>query len=178
MLEASRVNTAMSKVISSLSWKDVPPLTDEDLLATLAGGFVEVDSCVVLKGEIPHLSQSKGDVLQHRSSHLDLDRTHYECFVNHVHLEPERDARTSILACLAYAGRLAQLLESSPFTGPFLIIVSSSLESFEPAVRFHKIRGREMPWLTQDLEVYSGSAILAITSSALAQELSASVGFC
>jgi hypothetical protein len=158
MLANARLNTAMLDRLAHTPVTLVLPLQDETLADYLARGVTENDECIILSA----LAESCSPY----DPGLFFDRTGYECFVNHVHIEHQPHAPDELREAFSYAQRLAGLLNTVP--GPFMIIISQHTATSETAVRFHKIRPDE-GWLADDLEGYADEAILAIASADLAR---------
>ena len=115
----------------------------QKLLALLNAGFVEMDQCVflrVLKNEAPVKS-------------IDFpNRTAYECFVNHVHIEDylENGGLPPLKMLgrgIALARELKDRLSRLHGTRQFRIIVASPGPTC--TVRFHTIRPDE-EWVDKD----------------------------
>ena len=124
---------------------------DSELLLDKGRGevpaLVLVDGCVFLAQEY---ERTKGANLQQF-----LDRTGYECFVNHVHFSVGR-AKRALSGVFEYAAGLRSALFSLG-EGRFEIIISVSRGT--STVRFHKCRPGES-WLGDDLEKYKYESIL------------------
>jgi hypothetical protein len=89
------------------------------------------------------------------------DRTGYECFVNHVHIDDYvSDASPPALAALgvAFAERLCDALTAHG--GKFAVIVSSDDTSC--SVRFHRLRDGEQR-VADNLESYRDEGVLVIS---------------
>ena len=122
---------------------DDPRALPQKLLALLTGGFAEEDECVFL-------SLLKQGVPVHR---MDFpNRTAYECFVNHVHVEdylengglpPLEMLGRGIALARELKARLSQLHGGRHFR----IIVA--FQGTTCTVRFHTIRADE-EWVDKD----------------------------
>ncbi len=158
MFGNARLNTAMLDRLAHTPVTLVLPLQDETLAGYLAQGVTENDECILLA--------ALAETCRPYDPALFFDRTGYECFVNHVHIEHGPDSPDELREAFSYAQRLAGLLNA--VQGPFMIIISQHTATSEATVRFHKIRPDE-GWLADDLEGYADEAILAIVSSDLAR---------
>jgi len=113
-------------------------------------GFVRAEGCTFFK----RLYNSSV------SGRLSLysDRTGYECFVNHVHIDSyvEADEDNSSMHLLDHGVSLCLLLkeklEESYPREPFRLILA--FENQDCSLRFHKIRPNEN-WIDDNLENYS-----------------------
>lgn len=130
------------------------------LLGIVHSGFTRVDGCVIL---------AERSNLTGNATLKDFpDRTGYECFVNHLHVEDylAEDASITQPMLLGQGLALTYLLkeELSVFSAGenFRIIVSSDESSC--SVRFHQIREGE-EWLSRDLNSYTHEAILFLDTS-------------
>ena len=112
--------------------------------------FVTVGDSVLLKDEY--------NGAQHTKPTDFPDRTGYECFVNHIHLQFD-GSRESLLSCLKYAVALQRQLARLPIHRRFQVIVALSEQGC--TVRFHEVRPSEN-WVAEDLEGYSHEAVLLL----------------
>jgi hypothetical protein len=120
-------------------------------------GFCEMDDCVFFArfaNRVKTASQSDFP-----------DRTGYECFVNHVHVDDYLEAGAAsapLLATIgvAFARRLAEMLSAR--NGGFVVIVGS--DDLSSSVRFHRARNGES-WLSDDLESYRDEAIAVLETA-------------
>lgn len=121
---------------------DDPKALPQKLVKLLEEGFVEEDECVFLarlRQEAP-------------VQRLDFaDRTGYECFVNHVHLEDYLEngglPPLELLGRgIAFARELLQRLSRLHGTKEFRVIVAS--DGHTSTVRFHTIRS-DQQWVSK-----------------------------
>jgi hypothetical protein len=131
---------------------DDPRALPERLLTLLNEGFVEEEQCVFL-GPLKQAAQVQ---------RLDFpDRTGYECFVNHVHVEEYLGngglPPLELLGCgIALARELKERLSRLHGTKRFRIIIASDGSSC--TVRFHTVRPDE-EWVAKDLNGSKEEAI-------------------
>jgi hypothetical protein len=135
---------------------DDPKALPQKLVALLGGGFVEADGCVFFA----ELKQKAGYLKAETFS----DRTGYECFVNHVHLEDYLEngnlaALVMLGRGLAFAAQLKDRLATLPGKRHFRVIVSFNGSSC--TVRFHAIRADE-EWVDKDLDAYKEEAVAVL----------------
>ena len=119
---------------------DDPKALPQKLVALLEKGFVEEDDCVFFSG-----LKSESEVQRLNFP----DRTAYECFVNHIHVEDYLEngglPPLELLGRgMAFASELAGSLRRLHGTRHFRIIVASD-GGTSCTVRFHTIR-REEEW--------------------------------
>jgi hypothetical protein len=93
-----------------------------------------------------------------------IDRTGSECFYNKLFIEQYTPSTDPVFICsmgVAFARKLAQLLEQT-YGVDFKVILSFDIDNLSDChIRFHKIRANE-EWLVEDLEQYKTNAILII----------------
>jgi hypothetical protein len=134
---------------------DDPKALPQKLLALLNGGFAEEDQCIflsLLKKEAP-------------VKRLDFpDRTAYECFVNHIHVEdylengglpPLEMVGRGIALARELKVRLARLHGGKHFR---IIVASDGLTC---TVRFHTVRPDE-EWIDKNANGHRGEAIAVL----------------
>jgi hypothetical protein len=127
----------------------------ESKLARIAdGGIVSVDNSFLLR----ELANVKTNATQENFP----DKTGYECFINHVHIEDYVIEHFSTQAAIFAASVLRRWI-AEKFNGHLVAIISSDEES--TTVRFHHKRSNEF-WLAHDLDGYE-QAVLEISSSDL-----------
>jgi hypothetical protein len=139
---------------------DDPKALPEKLLGLLNAGFVEVDECVFLS-----LLKKAAQVKR-----LDFpNRTAYECFVNHIHIEdylengglpPLEMAGRGIALARELKARLSQLHSARQFR----IIVA--FPGTTCTVRFHTIRADE-EWVDKDAAGPDSEALAVLETQEL-----------
>jgi len=127
---------------------DDPKALPQKLLAVLNAGFVEKDQCVFL-------AQLKKSVQVQRPDFS--NRTGYECFVNHLHMEDYLEngglpPLETLGRGLAFAQELKERLSALGGLRHFRIIVACNGSTC--TVRFHTLRHDE-EWLDQDVDTLS-----------------------
>ena len=155
-MKKNRRMGALCNDVKSKSLDD-PKSLNRKLAELLDSGFTRADGCVL------HAAQEK---LRGNATLEDFpDRTGYECFVNHIHVEDYLDG-SDIFGQVARLGQgiafgynLKEKLSSFSANESFRVIVSSDESSC--SVRFHVIRNGE-EWLSSDLDSYENEAILVI----------------
>src|SRR5262249_56664019 len=98
------------------------------------------------------------------------DRTGYECFVNHIHID-DYVSEDIVNQSIGYASKVLHKWNDEKFDGELISIISVSKKNEcsrrdEATVRFH-YRRRNESWLASDLDG-TEEAILEISSSDLA----------
>jgi hypothetical protein len=137
---------------------DDPKSLPQKLWAILNAGFAEEEGCVFLAA----LKHKKEAASMRR---LDFpDRTGYECFVNHLHLDDylENGSLAPLVMLgrgLAFAQELKERLVGLGGGRHFRVIVASDRESC--TVRFHTIRPDE-EWSAKDLNGYKDEAVAVL----------------
>jgi hypothetical protein len=130
-----------------------------DLRKLLEYDFVEEEGCIFLRNL--YNSSVAGQLSFYP------DRTGYECFVNHIHIDSyvkvdQKDLVMSLLnQGILYSFQLKNKLSNFYSYESFRIIVS--FKNQECTVRFHKVRPNE-EWLDENLEKYS-EALMVIDSN-------------
>jgi len=147
-----KLNSIMSELLAQRHHRDLH--LNQRLSQYLTEGVVERRGFVLLKAEM----NSAGAY----NPRPHFDETGYECLVNHIHIDPKKPDDTSQLdQGLTYADRLAEVLQTSGYRGPFRIILSYGLEDKVCTVRFHRVREGQS-WLSDNLEGYKMEGILVI----------------
>jgi hypothetical protein len=140
---------------------DDPKALPQKLLALVNEGFIEQEDCIFLA------RLRKASEVQR----LDFpDRTGYECFVNHVHIEDYLEngglPPLELLGRgMAFAGELAARLRQLRGTKHFRIIVASD-GGASCTVRFHTIRHEE-EWIGKNLSGFKEEAIAVVETQEL-----------
>lgn len=148
-MRARLADTEVSDLIQSLQ-------LSESLRNLLVSQIVEFEGCFFLE---PLLKLSPNATLLHFP-----DRTGFECFVNHIHVEDYLDrnggtdptSNLQLASGIRFARELKEKLDEYRSQGRFRIIVTSDDETC--IVRFHKVRENET-WLSEDLEQYREEAV-------------------
>ena len=115
------------------------------LRKVLEQGLLRKDSCLLLR--------SLASLVAANAASRFSDRTGYECFVNHIHLEDYLNGDQCILLAqaLAFGRELARVITQDHVAEPVLYIVAAN--DGEINVRFHILRAGES-WLADNLEGY------------------------
>jgi hypothetical protein len=127
---------------------DVP----EWLQALLSAGLLERDGCLFLAAAAPPLGASVPEQMH--------DRTGWETFINHFHVDPTDDTFADLAVAAAAALELVRQIEQLNPPRSARVIVSRNLQGEFPnsTVRFHRLRPGET-WLAADLEGYRNEAV-------------------
>ena|SRR5215472_3485164 len=130
---------------------------DRRLLRLIEPGFILSNGALLLKSQAKLAKVKRGAF---------PDRTGFECFVNHTHIEDQlqgsRPTQEHLLEQgLGFASTLFGRLSSSFPDTPVSVILSHSDSGC--VVRFHIIREGEK-WLADDLEGYGGEAIFVVST--------------
>jgi len=142
---------------------DCPEQLSRRLVELLDSGFTRVDRCVFLKAQEKLRGNGKLEDFP--------DRTGYECFVNHIHVEDYLDQSDNVSQLVrlgqgvAFAYQMKEGLSSFSANENFRLIVSS--DELSCSVRFHVIRNAE-EWLSSDINSYEHEAILVLDTCASA----------
>ena len=117
--------------------------------------FTRSGDCIVFSGQ-PHLSRNDFP-----------DRSGYECFANHIHIEDfvsESSPENLVDQSFALATSLNQRLREFAPDASFRFIIAASGGGC--TLRFHVVRAGEQ-WEKEDLESYGEEAIAVIESDEL-----------
>jgi hypothetical protein len=121
-----------------------------------SGGFVAREGCFFLEA----LYEQRGNAAQA----MFQDRTGYECFVNHFHIDG-LSKNLCVLSALAAAYAIERKWRASPFSDSSLRhIVSCDDEIASCVYRCHVVRTGEA-WLADDLDAYSNLVLTAVSCS-------------
>jgi hypothetical protein len=122
------------------------------LTAILQSGFLERNGCIVLR--------ALAGTAEYSSSPFFPDKTCFECFINHEHIDPVpgQDGLLPLRIGLDYGRQIARLLQAAGYRLRFRIILSFDLEQKICTIRFHTRRPNE-DWLDGDLDAYKEEAI-------------------
>lgn len=145
-----RVNSPFVNLLRPLR-SGAEEMIDSKLAAIADAGIIAVEDGFLLQA----LASAKTNATKENFP----DKTGYECFINHVHIE---DYVTDNLATHAwlFAARTLKKWIDEKFNGQLVAIISSDEES--TTVRFHHKRPNEF-WLAHDLDGYE-QAVLEISS--------------
>ena len=119
------------------------------------GGFTHVDDCVVFSGQPDNRSDFP-------------DRTGYECFANHIHVDDlvlECSPETLVEQAIALAEFLNHRLRTVAPNSTFRFIISMH-DDGGCTLRFHTVRSGE-DWVSDNLEQYTEEAVAVIESTDL-----------
>ena len=140
---------------------DGAPLPSADALSdafaqTLRDGISIVDDCLLLgkSDAVPRLNAVRGAV---------MDKTGYECFVNHVHTEQRGEAAAVLGQVVAFCTHMsAEAIRIAPNRSLRFVI---SKNGKDWAVHFHTLSHES--WVSNDLEGYTEEAVLVLDSTEL-----------
>ena len=139
---------------------DDPKALPQKLLALLNGGFIETEQCIFL-------ALLKKDAPVNR---LDFpDRTGYECFVNHIHVEDYLEngglpPLEMVGRGIALARELKERLSRQHGSKHFRIIVAFNGSTC--TVRFHTARPDE-EWIDKSVDGHSDEAVAILETREL-----------
>jgi len=112
------------------------------LFAILTLGNVEQNACVFLTAMLEKCKSVR---------HGDFpDKTGYECFVNHIHIDDFTDTDMLQIA-IAFLTRVSEMLKIEYSNYDFRGLIS--LDESSATIRIHRTRAGE-EWLSNDLEGY------------------------
>jgi hypothetical protein len=125
-----------------------------DAVATNIPELELFEDCVLLRNDFERNRHVKISDL--------LDKTGFECFINHIHL-PFRSTTESLVSCLAHAVSIEKALIPLAQNRRFRVIVGISVDDSSSerncTIRFHQIRSGE-GWVADNLEGYESDAVL------------------
>jgi hypothetical protein len=132
---------------------DVP----DELAQILGDGIRVVDDCLVVgkSDAVPLLDSVRAAV---------MDKTGYECFVNHVHLKEREDSAAVLGHALAFCKRVSAEAVSVAPNRLVRFIISKNGKDW--TVHFHTLRPDES-YVSDDLEGYAEEAVLVLDSTEL-----------
>jgi len=157
-----RLNHAMRELLGRFGIDpEQPPQLAVELRQLVEPGILEQDGCWLLASQIG--VETAGQRQQFP------DRTGYEAFVNHIHIEDVLDSRLSpsesMLGQALALGHAMRALVAP--RGAFKIVVATSIDAPRDCnVRLYKARPGEV-WIRDDLEGYADDGILVLETSEL-----------
>jgi hypothetical protein len=128
----------------------------DDLDRFLEKGMHVVDDCLVIGELMPRLHQERQR----------MDRTGFECFVNHVHLREIKSPVHVLRQAIAFCRRAALEARRIAPDRSIRFIVSRN-DDRDWTVHLHTSRFDEPSWVSDDLEAYLGEAVLILDSPEL-----------
>jgi hypothetical protein len=153
-----RANRAMRQLLpdgsSPLPSADEVP---DELAQILGDGMRVVDDCLVVGKSYagPRLDSVRAAV---------MDKTGYECFVNHIHLKEHGNAAAVLGHAVAFCKRVsAEAVCIAPNRSVRFIITKNGKDW---TVHFHTLRPDES-YVSADLEGYAEEAVLVLDSTEL-----------
>jgi hypothetical protein len=129
----------------------------DELAQILGDGMTVVDDCLVVgkSDAVSRLDSVRAAV---------MDKTGYECFVNHVHLKELGDSAAVLGHAVAFCKRVnAEAISVAPGRS-FRFIISKNGNDW--TVHFHTLRPNES-YVSDDLEGYAVEAVLVLDSTEL-----------
>jgi hypothetical protein len=129
----------------------------DDLAQILGDGIRVVDDCLVVgkSDAIPRLDNVRASV---------MDKTGYECFVNHVRLKDRGDSAAVLGHAVAFCKRVSAEAVSVAPKRSVRFIISKNEKDW--TVHFHTLRPDES-YVSDDLEGYAEEAVLVLDSTEL-----------
>ena len=150
-----RANRAMMALLGKGEALESNDSLPDDLDCFLAKGMSVVDDCLVIGELKPHLRRVRER----------MDRTGFECFVNHVHLKEIGNPATALRQAIAFCRRAAlEALRIAPDRS-IRFIVSRNGQDW--TVHLHTSRFDEPSWVSDDLEGYLEEEVLVLDSPEL-----------
>jgi hypothetical protein len=153
-----RANRAMSQLLTEGTPLQSADVLSDELVQKLRDGMCFVDGCLVLgkSDAAPRLNSIRAAV---------MDKTGYECFVNHVHLKERGDSAAVLRQAVAFCRRVSvEALRLAP-NQSLRFIISKNGEDW--TAHFHILRTDEPSWVSDDLEGYKEEAVLVLDSTEL-----------
>ena len=128
----------------------------EELSHLLAQGFTDLDGTIIFTAMRNIAETVKPESFS--------DKTAFECFVNHIHVEdqidePKFDRRGLLKQSIAFALTTERELRSIFSARTFKVIIAANADGC--GVRFHVARPGE-EWLARDLDGYGEEAVLVL----------------
>jgi hypothetical protein len=153
------MNRLFVSSLKSLRGKNRLPLAAR-LDRIVNDGIVAVDGCYLLRTEAE------------QNTHANMsgfsDRTGYECFINHIHID-DYVSDDLVNQSIRYASKVLHKWNEQKFEGDLVsvVVLNKNLDSDGATVRFYHKRENEPSWLSDDLDG-TDDAILEILSSDVA----------
>jgi hypothetical protein len=149
-----RMNGLFANLLPSLRASIEGMSLESKLTKLVDGGIVAVDNSFLIR--------ELANVTTNVTKESFPDKTGYECFINHIHIEDYITGNLTAQAVIFAASMLRKWIEEK-FKGHLVAIISSDEGS--TTVRFHHKRPNEL-WLAYDLDGYE-QAVFEISSSDL-----------
>ncbi len=153
-----RANRAMRQLLPDgtpllRSAEEVP----DELAQILGDGMRVVDDCLVVgkSDAAPRLDSVRAAV---------MDKTGYECFVNHIHLKEHGSSAAVLGHAVAFCKRVSAEAVSIAPNRSVRFIISKNGKDW--TVHFHTLRPDES-YVSPDLEGYAEEAVLVLDSTEL-----------
>ena len=130
----------------------------DELAQILGEGMRVVDDCLIVgkSNAVPRVDSIRAYV---------MDKSGYECSVNHVHLKERGDSATVLRHAVAFCRQVSvEALRVAP-NRSLRFIISKNGEDW--TVHFHTLRTDEPSWVSDDLEGYEEEAVLVLDSTEL-----------
>lgn len=150
-----RANRAMIALLAKGETLDSNGSLPDDWERFLAKGMSVVDDCLVIGELMPHLRRERER----------MDRTGFECFVNHVHLKEIEKPETVLRQAIAFCTRAAQEAHRIAPGRSIRFIISRNCQDW--TVHLHTSRCDEPSWVSDDLEGYLEEEVLVLDSPEL-----------
>jgi len=144
--------------------KQTPGEVDSPVITGLQNtNFVEVSGCVLL--QVNDMALPTPDGVDKFLKEENMDRTGYEAFQNHVHLDdivPMDDFLQMLRSGLDVIALWAKKLKSSYPNYTFHIVLAFDAEEVgNCVVRFYRLRNDESPWIDiENIEGYKLDGVL------------------
>lgn len=147
-----KANQQMKKMLLGITEDEIPEILKPEFQKIVNGGILEENGCYFLKV----LYEKKGNATINEFP----DKTGYECFVNHIHID-DLVENPKLEDAIAFSKILITSIKKYLNNSAQTISVIISWDEMSQTIRFHLKRNGEN-WLTDDLEEYTEEAILLI----------------
>ena len=153
-----QANRAMSQLLANDSALQSADVLPDELAQISRDGVSLVDDCLVVgkSNAVLHLDTVRAAV---------MDKTGYECFVNHVHLKDRGDPTAVLRQAVAFCKRVSVEALRVDSKRSLRFIISKNGEDW--TVHFHTHRPDEPGYVSDDLEGYAEEAVLVLDSTEL-----------